>query len=143
MILFTLVREATRPVLGGESFTPGKLYKDNAYFSETCEDEDRFLEDGKEEKVYARTAIPRGRRRLIASHSAHFDKVLPELLDVPGFSGVRMHGGNRAEDSEGCILVGRMRTATGIAQCAVTVERLVTILEDAADIGEPVFLEIT
>lgn len=141
-----LVREPSTPVSGGETFTPGKLYADNVYFCETCEDEDRFLENdlahAKEHKVYGRTAIPRGRYEVVVSRSAHFseragrDIFLPELLLVPTHDGIRMHGANRAEDLLGCIGCGTVRTSTGIAQCAATIGRLVDKVISATQRGE-------
>lgn len=126
-----LIREATTPKAGGESYTLGKMYRNGLLFGQTDEDEDRFLETGKQEKVHGRTAIPRGRYRVITSYSPHFGRVLPELLSVPHFSGIRIHGGNTAEDSEGCILLGRVRTRTGIAQCADLVQRLIDLIDEA------------
>ena len=146
--IFKVVRE---PVvrLGGkaENFTPGIIYLDNVKFGVTCEDEDRFLENVldsiKEAKVYGRTAIPRGLYRLTTSHSPHFDgKILPEVLDVPGFSGIRIHGGNRAEHSLGCILVGKVRTATGIAQCADVVQRVIDAIKFAEELGIESWLKV-
>lgn len=138
-----LVREPTRFVTNGEAYTPGILYADGLRFSFTCEDEDRMLEKaGVDRKVYGRTAIPRGRYRVEVSWSHRFGKLLPAVLDVPGFSGIRFHGGNRAEDSLGCILVGKVRTATGIAQCADSVQRLIALIQDADDKGSEVWLEV-
>jgi len=56
-------------------------------------------------KIKETTAIPFGKYSVVVSHSPHFDKDLPEILDVPGFTGVRIHGGNKASDTEGCLLV--------------------------------------
>jgi hypothetical protein len=58
------------------------------------------------QKVHGLTAIPRGKYTLVNSFSNRFQKYLPEILNVPGFAGIRIHPGNKAEDSEGCILVG-------------------------------------
>lgn len=144
MQLFKLIREPSRTpsVAGRERYTLGKMYRNGLKFCETCEDEDRTLETKPNDKVKGKTAIPRGRYKLIASFSHRFKKVLPEVLNVPGFTGVRIHGGNRAEDSEGCILAGRVRTQEGIANCKDTVGAIISLIEDAEDRGEESYLEV-
>ena len=73
----------------------GKLFVDKLFFGETLEDKDRYLEfDG--DKVDGDTAIPRGRYRVTLSPSQRFGRVMPEIHDVPDFTGVRIHGGNYA-----------------------------------------------
>lgn len=139
---FVIEREPTcKAAEGCENFTLGKMYLDGVLFCQTCEDEERHLDEGGN-KVYGKTAIPKGRYALTLSFSHKFGKLLPEVLSVPGFSGVRIHGGNKAEDSLGCVLVGKVRTATGIAQCKDTVERIIGLLQTAEDRGEIVTLEI-
>lgn len=64
-------------------------------------------------KIKGHTAVPRGKYLLDLTFSQRFGKVLPLLLNVPGFSGVRIHSGNRPEDTEGCILLG-LRKGKGI-----------------------------
>lgn len=56
-------------------------------------------------KVYGETAIPAGAYRVVLRYSPKFGRVLPMILDVEGFEYVLFHGGNRPEDTEGCILV--------------------------------------
>ena len=132
-----LIRQIATP-----SFTLGRLYVDNKAYCYTCEDADRKLETNPGAKVHGQSAIPRGRYKVEVTYSHRFQKPLPELLDVPGFYGVRIHGGNTAADTEGCLLVGRVRTANGVAQCADMVNGLVGLIERATDMGEPVYIEV-
>lgn len=93
-----------------ESFTDkstkGRLFIDNVFECYTLEDKDRFLENGANEKVYGKTAIPRGIYEIKLTESQRFHRVLPLLENVPNFTGVRIHTGNTAADTDGCILVG-------------------------------------
>lgn len=89
--------------------TIGELYVNGKFECFTLEDKDRKLESGGK-KEYAVTAIPKGTYQVVNSFSNRFQKYLPELLNVPQFSGVRIHPGNKAEDSEGCILVGTTKS---------------------------------
>lgn len=121
--------------------TLGTLYADAGMIGYTCEDTDRHLEDGGE-KVQDKTAIPRGIYRVVMSWSPHFKRFLPELLEVPKFEYVRIHGGNTEADTRGCILIGALRTATGIAQCANTLARLILMIQTAEQNNEQVWIEV-
>jgi hypothetical protein len=80
--------------------TTGVMLLDGQYFGVTLEDTFR---DG--EKVKDKTCIPAGRYGVDLTFSNKFQKVLPLIYGVPGFDGVRIHGGNTADDTEGCILI--------------------------------------
>lgn len=123
-------------------YTLGSLFLAGARFGYTCEDRDRKLEDEPGAKVKGQTAIPRGTYQLKATMSNRFKKVLPLLLNVPGFEGVRIHGGNTAEDTEGCPLLGEIRTADGVRKCADVVARLTALLVEAEARGEECWLEV-
>lgn len=80
--------------------TVGRLYVDDKFECFTLEDVVR------PKKIYGETAIPTGTYKVVVTMSPRFKRKLPLLLDVPGFEGIRIHPGNTAEDTEGCILVG-------------------------------------
>lgn len=124
-----------------EDFTLGKLSVDNVFFGHTCEDKDRKLEDAGE-KVYGKTAIPRGRYKVELSFSQRFQRVTPEIFDVPYFSGIRIHGGNTSADTLGCPLLGLIRTSTGVANCSERNSALIAMLEKAEDFDEEVWIEV-
>lgn len=67
-------------------------------------------------KIKHLTCIPGGRYRIVRrlasrfldgekGYKERFDHIfVPELLDVPGFSGILIHIGNDDEDTSGCLL---------------------------------------
>ncbi|WP_031526996.1 DUF5675 family protein [Dyadobacter crusticola] len=57
-------------------------------------------------KIKKETAIPTGRYKVIVSHSTRFKRLLPRLVDVPGYSGILIHPGNTIRNTEGCLLPG-------------------------------------
>ncbi len=59
-----------------------------------------------EQKTPGLTAIPEGRYRVQLAWSNHFRRRMPSVMDVPHFSHILIHPGNRPSDTEGCILVG-------------------------------------
>jgi hypothetical protein len=83
------------------TYTIGKLYIDGIYQCYTLEDVVR-----KGPKIDGKTAIPAGTYSVIIDHSNRFNRDLPHILDVPEFTGVRIHSGNTSEQTEGCLLVG-------------------------------------
>lgn len=128
----------------GDNHTGGRLYVDGEYFCDTIEDKDRRLEDGGE-KIFGETCIPRGIYEVIIDHSPHFGEDLPHILNVPQFSGVRIHSGNTDKDTEGCILVGEKGTQHGdwISNSRATFAKLFKKIQTAIDEGRKIILEIT
>lgn len=131
-----------RPLKCGDEATIGDLYVDDTWECFTLEDVDRRLEVGGK-KIYAETAIPRGKYDVIIDHSNHFNKLLPHILGVPQFEGVRIHSGNTADHTEGCILVGLSKVNDRfIGSSRAAFDRLFEKMEAAIEAGDKITLEI-
>lgn len=111
-----------------ENYTQGSMYIDGKFFAYTLEDTDRHIEDGGT-KIYSKTAIPLGTYNVVITKSNRFKRNLPELMNVPQFTAIRIHGGNTEANTEGCILIGEELTSTGIRKCADVVNKLVQLLD--------------
>lgn len=109
---------------------------------EALEDTDRKLEDNPDDKVPGRTAIPRGKYKLAWTWSHRFKRYMLLLQDVPGFSGVRIHAGNEADDTDGCILVGKSRSKGRINDSRLALADLEALVVPRLTVGEEVFWEI-
>lgn len=92
-------------------------------------------------KVPGETAIPRGRYRIVLSWSGRFQRNMPELLNVPGFVGIRIHSGNTAADTEGCIMLGLVEEANVVLQSRDAFARFWPVLTSAAT-KEDVFITV-
>lgn len=131
-----------------QNYTIGKLHIDGKYFCETLEDHDRGLTDDMSErqikaiKVYAQTAIPKGRYKIEYTISPKFGRKLPRLQNVKGFSGILIHPGNTANDSAGCILVGYNTAVGRLSNSRKTSDDLNLLIEEAINKGDEVWIEI-
>ena len=123
-----------------ETNTLGEMLIDGVHFCYTVEDKvrdynnDGDLDDKGEEKVYGETAIPRGTYKVVMSMSNRFKKVLPEIQDVKGFEGIRIHNGNGAIDSHGCIIIGMNRVPTGVSNSRIALNKLIEVMSNKKDI---------
>jgi len=84
-------------------------------------------------KVAGQTAIAAGRYQIVLSFSARFRKILPEILYVPNFIGVRVHGGNDSTQTDGCLLCGKNLVNTTTIQERSAVDDLIKLLQDHAN----------
>ncbi len=121
------------PNIEGDRNIIGDLHIDGKFFCHTLEDEIRT----KDVKVHGKTAIRAGKYVIKVTMSNRFKRLMPLLLDVPMFKGVRMHGGNTSKDSHGCPLVA---FNTDYEKIWGTAERSLTKL--MIDSGEDITIEI-
>lgn len=132
----------------GNNYTIGSLYIDDKYFCDTLEDIDRGLTDNMTDsyistvKVVDQTAIPIGSYKVTITYSNRFQKLLPLINNVKGFSGIRIHSGNTKEDTSGCILVGFNTKKGKVVNSRVTFNKLFNILQDTLNNGEQVEIKI-
>jgi hypothetical protein len=111
-----------------ENSTIGELYIDGKFECYTLEDKER------EVKIKCETAIPKGEYKVIINQSNRLKRLLPLLLNVPNFEGVRIHAGNTNHDTEGCVLVGTTRSKDFIGNSRLAFERLFKKMQLAKDI---------
>ena len=142
----------------GTEYTIGTLYIDGVRFCDTLEDRDRGLDSEMglakivAKKIFGKTAIPTGvyvidmrtvspklKNRLWAQP---YNGVVPRLLNVKGFSGVLIHPGNTADDTDGCVLPGENKVKGKVINSTVTFHKLMTRLIEADRRGETITIEI-
>ena len=106
------------------------------------------------EFVKAVTAIPSGKYRMITNFSNRFKRQMIQVINLRGSTiqfgthsidaaGIRLHGGNTVEHTEGCILCGINRKPDSITiyNCAPAVDKIFGMV-DLADKTEEVYLNI-
>lgn len=117
--IITIVRERYTA-----SYTEGELLYCGRRFCYTLEDACRS--DG---KIYGETAIPAGIYTLDINMSPKFKRTMIQILDVPNYSGVRIHNGNTNKDTYGCPLVAFNRIGKGVIQKGAEKELLSLVKE--------------
>ena len=130
-----------------KDYTIGNLYINGDFFCNTLEDVVRIqpgasLSECRRLKVQTKTAIPYGTYTLTIDMSMKYKKRMPRLLNVPAFEGIRIHSGNTAADTDGCILVGLNRVKGKVINSRETFNKLMAILEPAvANEGATITIE--
>jgi hypothetical protein len=82
-------------------------------------------------KIPGATAIPAGKYQITVDLSPRFKRMMPHILNVPGFEGIRIHGGNTSKDTEGCIICAFNKVNNSTVQG--TAEKLITELLSKSD----------
>ena len=140
-----------------KTYTIGRLYirrqvideylpgTEDLYFCDTLEPTWRDYANGAY-KVKGRSAIPEGRYAVVISFSPKFKQWLPILLGGPEFNkqwqGIRIHAGNTAKDTQGCILVGRNQRVGEVLESRKWLYELKQKIVEAKDKGEAVWISI-
>lgn len=127
----TLRRMPTSPA----GATAGDLYADGKWLCYILEDAIR----PPWKKEAGRTAIPMGWYKIEISMSPRFGVRMPMLLNVPGFSGIRIHPGNRIADTDGCLLPGTTRGVNQVQGSRVAYDRLFSMIEAAGECDIKIF----
>ena len=132
----TLYRKYPKP-----GYTIGQLFIDGQYFCDTCEDTDRGLDQNMDvpeilkRKIQNETAIPTGEYTVRFTYSPRFKRLMPQIENVKGFSGVRIHAGNTAKDTEGCVLLGKNTIKGGVTNSRAWVTKFETALKVAGGVA--------
>ena len=116
--------------------TMGILLIDGVFACWTLEDVVRPV------KIPGETAIPAGRYEVRLSLSQRFQKLLPEILTVPNFKGIRIHAGNTQADTAGCLLVGRIRASDRVEESKLALMNVMEHLRRATTAGDPITITI-
>lgn len=125
----------------------GEMLIDGVFDCFTLEDKDRGLTQSmqlseiEKLKVQNETAIPTGSYEVAINYSNRFKKLMPILLNVPGYAGVRIHWGNYAKDTDGCILLGTTKDKDFIGHSVDAFKAFMVKLTEALK-TEKVFITI-
>jgi hypothetical protein len=93
-------------------------------------------------KVHGKTAIPAGTYEITLENSARFGPNTMTLKDVEGFEYIRIHGGNTAENTEGCLLTGSRNSSNTVAKSQIALANLKQLVVNAMVRDERVWIEI-
>jgi hypothetical protein len=118
--------------LYGPECTLGELSIDGAHFCWTLEPP----------RDVSHPYIPEGRYEISITFSNRFKKPLPLLHAVPGRDSIRIHNGNWAKDTEGCILVGAGRAENAVTESRWQLGELMAVLQPAL-LKEKVYIIVT
>lgn len=122
-----------------EKSTISSLFINGVFECYVLEDTDRGLDfkmqlaEIEKLKVYAETAIPYGSYEIRITMSNRFKRLLPILIGVKGYEGIRIHTGNTAVDTHGCLLPARKKGINSVSESTLAFNQLFTKLQNAKD----------
>lgn len=125
----------TRNTFTGLS-TVGELAVDGLHFGYTLEPPKRD---------YKPHCIPLGTYDVTIRWSPKHARLIPHVENVPGFEEIEIHVGNFPKDTEGCLLVGKVKGAKPdyIGLSRVAFDDLFQRMADAKEAGEDISISYT
>lgn len=93
-------------------------------------------------KIKGQTAIPLGTYKIERTYSPRFGHTMPQLMDVPGFEGIRIHPGNTTGDTEGCLLPGLERRKDSVGSSQLAYREILKWLDTIEQNGSEAWIEI-
>ncbi len=121
-----------------KGYTIGRLTMNGHRICDTLEPQWRDFAHGAQ-KVRGRSAIPEGRYPLVVTLSKRFGRWLPLVVGVPNFTAIRIHAGNTAADTRGCILPGDNLTPGRVDNSQEALARVMNLLK-RRPLGEAAWL---
>lgn len=109
-----------QPFAKRKTYTISKLYAKGKYI---CDILERPIKE----------AIPEGTYKVALTPSPKFKRVLPLLLDVPGFTGIRIHEGNTAKDTHGCLIPGINDEKGKVHKSLICLSKIIVLLQSSPD----------
>ncbi|MBO4307238.1 MAG: hypothetical protein J5848_02865 [Bacteroidales bacterium] len=119
-----------------QGYTIGYWIVDGKLMCNTLEDEVRDLNkngkfDNGEKKIYGESAIPYGKYKIKMTYSPKYKRMMPQVMDVPHFTGIRIHAANKPTELEGCIALGENKVKGGIINSRLHVNVFIDMLVKA------------
>lgn len=102
--------------------TQGEMSVDGNHFGWT-------LEPRKDQSMGKPYCVDAGTYPINLGWSEHFQMIVPQVLDVEGFTGVEIHPGNFPTDTHGCCLVGFVESKDFVGQSRLAFETLMNKLQ--------------
>ena len=115
-----------------KNYTMSRVYVDDKFYCFGLEPYDASItketpvEDIKSLKTkYGKIAVPLGEYELVYNWSNKYQKMLPLVMDTPGFAGVRLHAGNKIDDTRACLLLGKFYMNGVISDSRATMNKFI------------------
>lgn len=142
-----------KTIFKGDTYTIGKLYINDKYECDiledkfrqlpaTCPNTPRGLDCKCPEKVKRLTCIPAGTYDCEYTMSNRFKYKTLSILNVPHFIGIRLHRGNKTEDTEGCPLCGENKVKGKVINSRIHEDRLNAMFKKATENKEKITITV-